>query len=49
MWTNNPVFQKVDSRIQASKLITKNWKEEIKKSRYLKSSADLWNQLGVKN
>ncbi len=47
MWINNPTFQKVDSRIQASDLISKKWTEEIKKPRYLKSNPELWNQLGI--
>lgn len=49
MWINNPTFQKVDSRIQVSELISKKWEEEIAKPRYLKSNSRLWNQLGVNN
>lgn len=29
MWINNPVFQKVDSRIQKSKYISEKWKKEM--------------------
>lgn len=45
MWINNPVFQKVDSRIQKSDYISQKWKEEIAKTRYLKPSSELWNIL----
>lgn len=47
MWINNPTFQKVDSRIQVSKYVTEQWKEEISDPRYLKSGPELWDQLGV--
>ncbi len=43
MWINNPVFQKVDSRIQKSKYISEKWEKEMKDSRYLNSSDVLWN------
>ncbi len=42
MWINNPVFQKVDSRIQQSEFISKKWQEEIAKPRYLKPTTELW-------
>lgn len=45
MWVTNPVFQKVDSRIQESDFISKKWKEEMAKPRYLKPNAELWNLL----
>jgi hypothetical protein len=45
MWINNPVFQKVDSRLQESNYISQKWKEELSKPRYLKSSAYLWDSL----
>lgn len=45
MWINNPVFQKVDSRIQNSPFISKKWKEEMAKPRYLKPSPELWDIL----
>jgi hypothetical protein len=45
MWTRNPTFQKVDSRIQESAYISKKWKEEITKSRYLKPDSGLWDKL----
>jgi len=45
MWINNPTFQKVDSRIQESELISEKWKEEMRKPRYLRPSPDLWNEL----
>ena len=47
MWINNPTFQKVDSRIQVSEYISKKWTEEISKPHYLKSSAELWEEMGV--
>ena len=49
MWINNPTFQKVDSRIQVNEFISNNWEKEISKPKYLKSSPNLWNQLGVNN
>ncbi len=42
MWKNNPVFKKVDSRIQQSPYITKKWKKEMAKSKYVKASESLW-------
>ena len=45
MWINNPTFQKVDSRIQESEYISKKWKEEFSKSRYLKPTPELWDSL----
>lgn len=41
MWRNNPIFQKVDSRIQKSEYISKKWKEEMANSKYLKPSIEL--------
>ncbi|OJJ21685.1 1,4-beta-xylanase [marine bacterium AO1-C] len=46
MWVTNPTFQKVDSRIEVSQYISKRWKKEMAKPRYLKPSADLWRLLG---
>lgn len=43
MWINNPVFQKVDSRIQKSEYISEKWREEMIKPRYLKQNAKFWN------
>jgi len=34
MWRDNPVFQKVDSRIQESEYISKKWNEEMQKQKY---------------
>lgn len=45
MWLTNPVFQKVDARIQVSKYITKKWTQEINKPRYLKATPELWKLL----
>ncbi|WP_299684394.1 1,4-beta-xylanase [uncultured Dokdonia sp.] len=45
MWKMNPVFQKVDSRIQVSPFISEKWKAEMAKSRYLKASDSLWEKL----
>ncbi len=45
MWRDNPFFQKVDSRIQKSEYISKKWKEEISKPKYLKSSKELLRKL----
>lgn len=41
MWINNPVFQKVDSRIQKSEYISEKWKAEMENPRYLKLSSEL--------
>ncbi|MCW5518769.1 1,4-beta-xylanase [Aureitalea sp. L0-47] len=43
MWINNPVFQKVDSRIQESKYISEKWQKEMEDLRYLNASTKLWN------
>ena len=45
MWIQNPVYQKVDARIQKSPYISKLWQEEFSKSRYLKPTYELWNIL----
>lgn len=45
MWRDNPVFQKVDSRIQESEYISKKWNEEMQKPKYLKSGNELWENL----
>ncbi|GAA4810606.1 glycosyl hydrolase [Litoribaculum gwangyangense] len=45
MWKNNPVFKKVDSRIQVSDYISKKWLEEINKPRYLKSSPHVFKKI----
>jgi len=47
MWVINPTFQQVDSRIQVDEWLAQKWKEEIAKDRYLKSDAELWNQLQI--
>ncbi len=49
MWIDNVTFQQVDSRIQTSPLISKNWIEEVSKERYLKPTNDLWNKLWNNN
>lgn len=49
MWLNNPIFQKVDSRIQESEYISKKWKEEIANPRYLQASPELWKNLKLRN
>jgi hypothetical protein len=46
MWINNPVFQKVDSRIQESDFISRKWEQEMAKPRYLKPNAEFWTLLG---
>ncbi len=45
MWKTNPVFKKVDSRIQASDFISRKWKKEMAKPKYLKPNAKLWQRL----
>jgi len=47
MWTNNPTFAKVDSRIQVSPYVSKKWQDQMDKPRYLHASKALWEQLGV--
>ena len=49
MWRNNTIFQKVDPRIQKSEYISKKWKEEMTKPKYLKPSKELWNSMGFEN
>jgi hypothetical protein len=49
MWITNPTFQQVDSRIQMNDSISKKWKDEMYKSRYLKPNSELWNRLGFKS
>ncbi len=43
MWIINPVFQKVDSRIQMSKYISEKWKKEMEDLRYINASDKLWS------
>ena len=43
MWINNPVFQKVDSRLQKSEYISEKWKKEMEDMRYLNASNELWH------
>jgi len=45
MWINNPVFQKVDSRLQMSNYVSDLWKKELSKPIYLKASDSLFQQL----
>ena len=45
MWIINPVFKKVDSRIQASDFVAEKWKSEISKSKYLNASDELFSKL----
>ncbi|GGI57662.1 glycosyl hydrolase [Winogradskyella haliclonae] len=45
MWTYNPTFQKVDSRLQMSDYVAKKWREELEKPQYIKSSVNLFNDL----
>ncbi|MEL6304157.1 MAG: hypothetical protein AAFQ20_05145, partial [Bacteroidota bacterium] len=35
MWITNPVFQKVDARLQVNQYISERWKSEMEKARYL--------------
>ena len=49
MWVNNPLFKHVDSRIQESEFISKKWRDEMSKPRYLKPSPKLWSNLRDKN
>lgn len=45
MWVSNPVFSQVDARIQVNQYISKKWKGEIAKSKYLKASKTLIDKL----
>ncbi|MFA9390829.1 MAG: glycoside hydrolase family 26 protein [Prolixibacteraceae bacterium] len=45
MWINNPYFNQVDSRIQQSEYVSKNWLNEISSERYLKPDKDLFSIL----
>lgn len=42
MWKSNPVFQKVDSRLQKSNYISNKWREKMKNPRYIKASTYQW-------
>ncbi|MEM7186273.1 MAG: glycosyl hydrolase [Bacteroidota bacterium] len=48
MWIDNPVFQKVDSRLQVSDYVSQKWKEELKKDRYLNAADAPWHS-AIKN
>ncbi|MEM6514842.1 MAG: 1,4-beta-xylanase [Bacteroidota bacterium] len=45
MWMTNPVLKKVDSRLQKSEYISRNWKEKMDEERYLHASKDLIKKL----
>lgn len=45
MWMNNPLFKKVDSRLQVNEKIAEKWKTEISSPRYLKPTPELWHRL----
>jgi len=46
MWIINPVFQKVDSRIQVNELLSEKWNQELQDKRYLWPDEELWKILG---
>lgn len=45
MWINSTFFKEVDSRIQVNEYLSKKWKEEINKSKYIKPSAEILDNL----
>lgn len=42
MWNINPVFSKVDSRIQVSEYVTRKWNEKINQPHFLKTKDVVW-------
>lgn len=48
MWLLNTTFQKVDSRLQVSQLLTEKWNAEMAKPRYLNSFPELFSILNNK-
>lgn len=45
MWISNETFNQVDSRLQVSKYISKNWKAELEKSKYLNANDKPWENI----
>lgn len=45
MWHNNPTFRKIDARLQLSDTISARWLKETNKNKFIKSSADLYDNL----
>jgi hypothetical protein len=43
MWQTNSTFNKVDSRLQESKYVSKMWKKEMDKQQYQHASNIFWN------
>ena len=44
-WVDNPTFQNIDARLELSPEISAKWVAETNKSKYLKSSPELYQQL----
>ena len=44
MWVTNATFNKVDSRLHVNKFISKKWREEIAKTKYLNASDNPWEK-----
>jgi len=45
MWFDNPIFQKVDARLQMSESISEQWKAKVYNPPYLNSSDGLYESL----
>ncbi len=45
MWYENPTFKNIDARLHLSDSISKRWKKIISDKKYIKSSANLYNQM----
>ncbi|MCK8521750.1 endo-1,3-beta-xylanase [Aquimarina sp. D1M17] len=45
MWFDNPTFKRVDARLHLSDTISKRWRKETSKPKYIKSSPDLYDNL----
>ena len=45
MWYDNPTFRKIDARLHLSDSISTRWREITSKSKYIKSSPDLYEKL----
>lgn len=49
MWVNNPVFNKVDSRLQEDEYVSRKWIEKISSDEYLKPTDKLFDILWHRN
>ncbi|TMU55147.1 glycoside hydrolase family 26 protein [Flagellimonas algicola] len=45
MWVNNPTFKGIDARLHLSDSISERWRKITSQSKYIKSTADLYEKL----